>query len=189
MISRYPSSRFYESFFSPDHLVHDTDIGLDDPDDLAGDVVGVVGHWDAAVSVGGHPDGELHGLQQPPGVYAAEDEASLVQGLGPLGAGADAYCRDGPADGGVERALLGERAAVADRAEGVHLEAVVVVEAQGLLHPDPRVQPEPAGLEPAARARVAAVQHRHAVFLRHGVDGGEQAQEVLFRVDVLLPVG
>ena len=36
---------------------------------------------------------------------------------------------------------------------------------------------------------MAAVQHRHVVFLRHGVDGGEQAQEVALRVDVLLPVG
>lgn len=117
------------NFFSPHHLVYDADIGLYDPDDLAGDVIGVVGHWNAAVSVCGHPDGELHGLQQPFGINAAEDEAALVEGLGPLGAGPDADGGDGPADGGVERALLGERAAVADRAEGVHLEAVVVVEA------------------------------------------------------------
>ena len=123
------------NFFSPHHLVYDTDIGLYDSYDLAGDVVGVVGDGYAAVSVGGHPDGELDGLQQTLSVYAAEDEAALVEGLGSLG-------------GGVERALLGERAAVADRAEGVHLEAVVVVEAQGLLHPDPRIEPEPAGLEP-----------------------------------------
>ena len=57
-----------ESFFSPDHLVYDTDIGLYDSYDLAGDVVGVVGYGDAAVSVGGHPDGELDGLQQPFGI-------------------------------------------------------------------------------------------------------------------------
>lgn len=136
------------NFFSPHHLVYDTDIGLYDSYDLAGDVVGVVGDGYAAVSVGGHPDGELDGLQQTLSVYAAEDEAALVEGLGSLGAGPDADGGDGPADGGVERALLGERAAVADRAEGVHLEAVVVVEAQGLLHPDPRIEPEPAGLEP-----------------------------------------
>ena len=72
------------SIFSPDHLVYDTDIGLYDPYDLAGDVVGVVGHWNAAVSVGGHPDSELHGLQQPFGVNAAEDEAALVEGLSVL---------------------------------------------------------------------------------------------------------
>ena len=45
------------NILSPDHLVYDTDIGLYDPYDLAGDIVGVVGHGDAAVSVGGHPDG------------------------------------------------------------------------------------------------------------------------------------
>lgn len=71
----------------------------------------------------------------------------------------------------------------------MHLEAVVVVEAQGLLHPDPRIEPEPAGLEPMAGPGMAAVQHRHVVLLRHGVDGTEQAQEVALGVDVLLPVG
>ena len=178
-----------ESEFSPDHLVDDADIGLYDPDDLAGDVVGVIGYGDTAVAVGGHPHGELHGLKQSLRVNAAEDEASLVEGLGPLGAGPDADRRDGPSYGGVERALLGERAAVADSAEGVHLEAVVVMEAQGLLHPDPRVQPEPAGLKPVTRPGMAAVQHRHVVSLRHSVDGVEQAQEVTLGVDVLLPVG
>ena len=58
-------------FFSPDHLVYDTDIGLYDPYDLAGDIVGVVGDGYAAVSVCGHPDGELHGLQQSLSVDSA----------------------------------------------------------------------------------------------------------------------
>ena len=36
---------------------------------------------------------------------------------------------------------------------------------------------------------MAAVQHRHVVFLRHGVDGIEEGEEVALGVDVLLPVG
>ena len=140
------------------------------------------------VAVGGHPDCELDGLQEPPGVDAAEYEAPLVEGLGPLGARPDADSRDGPADGRVERALLGKRAAVAHHAERVHLQAVVVMEAQRLLHAHPRVQPEPRRLQPVAAPRVAAVQHRHVVLLRHGVDRPEQAQEVPLRVYVLLPV-
>ena len=140
------------------------------------------------VAVGGHPDCELDGLQEPPGVDAAEYEARLVEGLGPLGARPDADSRDGSADGRVERALLGKCAAVAHDAERVHLQAVVVVEAQRLLHAYPRVQPEPRRLQPVAAPRVAAVQHRHVVLLRHGVDRPEQAQEVLLCVYVLLPV-
>ena len=140
------------------------------------------------VAVGGHPYGELDGLQEPPGVDAAEYEAPLVECLGPLGARPDADRRDGPADGRVERALLGKSAAVAHDAERVHLQAVVVVEAKGLLHAHHRVQPEPRRLQPVAAPRVAAVQHRHIVLLRHGVDRPEHAQEVFLRVYVLLPV-
>ena len=140
------------------------------------------------VAVGCHPDGELDGLQESPGVDAAEYEAPLVEGLWPLGARPDADRRDGPADGRVERALLGKRAAVAHNAERVHLQAVVVVEAQRLLHAHPRVQPEPRRFQPVAAPRVAAVQHRYVVLLRHGVDRPEQAQKVPLRVYVLLPV-
>ena len=133
------------SVFSPDHLVDDTDIRLDDLYDLGGDIlVGVVGDGDAVVAVGGHPNRELDGLQEPPGVDAAEYEAPLVEGLGPLGARPDADSRDGPADGRVERALLREGAAVAHDREGVHLKAVVVMEAERLVADDPRVEPEPA---------------------------------------------
>lgn len=140
------------------------------------------------VAVGGHPDCEIDGLQEPSSVDAAEYEAPLVEGLGPLGTRPDADRRDGLADGCVEGALLGKRPAVTHDAERVHLQAVVVVEAQWLLHAHPRVQPEPSRLQPVAASRVAAVQHRHVVLLRHGVDRPEQAQEVFLRVYVLLPV-
>ena len=53
----------------------------------------------------------------------------------------------------------------------------------------PRVEGESARLEALAAARVAAVEYRHIVFLSHPVDGGEEAEEVLFGVDVLLAVG
>ena len=36
---------------------------------------------------------------------------------------------------------------------------------------------------------MAGVENGHIVLFRQRIDGGEQAQEVLFRVDVLLPVG
>lgn len=35
---------------------------------------------------------------------------------------------------------------------------------------------------------MAAVEDRHIVFFRHAVDSGEEGDEVLLRVDVLLPV-
>lgn len=113
----------------PHHLIDDSDVALDNLDDFVADVVGVVGHGDAVVAVAGHADGEVHALQEALLVNAAEDEAGLVEGFGTLCAGADAYGGDGFADGGVETALLGQGAAVAHHAEGVHLQTVVVVEA------------------------------------------------------------
>ena len=62
------------------------------------------------------------------------------------------------------------------------------MESQGLVADDPRVETEPARLEAVAAARVAAVEDRHVISLGHGIDGVEEGEEVLFGVDVLLPV-
>ena len=130
----------------------------------------------------------MDGLQQPLLGDAGEGEAGLVQGLGALGGGADAHRRERMPDRGEEAGLLGQGAGVRDHREGVHLQAVVVVEAHGLVHAHARVQLEARGLQALARARVAGVQDRHVVFLRERVDRGEQAREVRLGVDVLLAV-
>ena len=122
-------------------------------------------------------------------IDASQDETALVQGLWALGAGADAHRREGMAHTGEKAALLRQGAAVADHGESVHLQAVVVVEAQGLVLNHPPVQLETALLQPLFAAGMAAVQHGHIVLFRHLVNGREEACEVLFRVDVLLPVG
>ena len=54
---------------------------------------------------------------------------------------------------------------------------------------DARVELEAGGGQTLAGAGVAGVQDRHVVLLGHSVDGVEQAQEVLLRVDVFLAVG
>ena len=100
---------------------------MDNLDYFVADIVGVVGYGDAVIAVAGHADGEIHALQEALLVNAAEDEACLVERFGTLRAGADANGGDGFADRGVETALLGQGTAVAHHAEGVHLQAVVVV--------------------------------------------------------------
>ena len=122
-------------------------------------------------------------------IDACQDETALIQGFGALGGGADAHRRERVPHAGEETALLRQSAAVADHSEGVHLQAVVVVEAQGLMLDHPFVQLEAGLLQTLPTARMAAVQHRHIVLFRHLVDGSEQAHEVLLRVDILLPVG
>lgn len=131
----------------------------------------------------------MDGLQKTLLGDAGEREARLVQRLGALGGGTDAHRRERAADAREEAGLLGQGAGVRHHRKGVHLQAVVVVEAHGLVHAHARVQLEAGGLQALAGARVAGVQDRHVVFLRKRVDGGEQAREVRLGVDVLLAVG
>lgn len=131
----------------------------------------------------------MDGLQQALLGDAGEREAGLVQRLWALGGGSDAHGWERVADAGEEAGLLGQRARVRHHREGVHLQAVVVVEAHGLVHAHARVQLEAGGLQALAGARVAGVQDRHVVFLGQRVDRGEQAREVRLGVDVLLAVG
>lgn len=122
-------------------------------------------------------------------IDACQDETSLIQSFGPLRGGADTHRRERMPYAGEEAALLGQSAGIRDHGEGVHLQAVVVMEAQRLMLDHPLVQLETGLLQTLFAAGMAAVQHRHIVLLRHFVDGSEEAHEILLRVDVLLPVG
>ena len=185
-----PLSLYSLHLLPPHHLIDYPHIALDYLHDLGADVfVGVVGHGDAVVAICVHLHGCVNGLKEALLVDAADEEAAFVEGFGPFGAGADADCGEGVADGGKEAALFGQSAAVGDYCEGVHLEAVVVVEAEGFVLDDARVEFESACFEPLAAAGVAAVEDGHIVFLRHCVDGTEEAEEVALGVDVFFAVG
>ena len=191
----FPSSSAFDAvdlpLLPPHHLVHHAGVALDDLHDLGGHaLVGVVGHGglgQRALGVEGHR--RAHGLQQAALGDAGQGEARLVEGLGALGRGADAHRREGAADAREEARLLGQGAGVGHHGEGVHLQAVVVVEAHGLVHAHARVQLEARGLQALARAGVAAVQDRHVVPLGQRVDRREEGAEVRLGVDVLLAVG
>ena len=131
----------------------------------------------------------MDGLEQPLLGDAGQREAGLVQRLGALGGGADANGRERAPNACKEAGLLGQGAGVGNHGEGVHLQAVVVVESHGLVHAHAQVQLEAGGLQALAVARVAGVQDLHVVFLRECVDRREQAREVRLGVDVLLAVG
>ena len=152
-------------------------------------LVHVVGHGDAGQAVLDEAYGHLYALQQALGIDAAQDKAAFVQGFGALGAGADAHGGERVPDAGEEAALLGQGAGVGDHTVGVHLQAVVVVEAQGLVLDDSCIQLESALLKALAAAGVAAVEDGHVVALGHLVDGGEEALEVLLGVNILLAMG
>ena len=116
---------------SPNHLVDDAGVALNDLHDLRTDVFfDVVGHGDAVVAVGVHRDGGIDSLQKGLFVDAGDEEACLVKRFGAFRAGADADCRERVADACEEGAFFGERAAVAHDGECVHLQAVVIVESE-----------------------------------------------------------
>ena len=96
-------------------------------------------------------------LQETDGVDAAQNETALIQGFRALGAGADADRWEGMSDAGEERALLGQGTTVTHHGESVHLQAVVVVEAEGFMLDDTRVELEATGLETLATARMTAI--------------------------------
>lgn len=82
----------------------------------------------------------MDGLEQPPLGEACQREAGLVKRLGPLGGGADAHGRERAADAREEAGLLGQGAGVGDHGESVHLQAVVVAEAHGLVQAHTQVE-------------------------------------------------
>lgn len=87
-------------------------------------------------------NGGVNGLEQRLLVDTSNDEIALVDGFGTLGRGTDADGGEGMADAGEERGFLGKGSAIADDGKSVHLEAVVVVEAEGLVLNDTRVELE-----------------------------------------------
>ena len=162
------------SGFSPDHFIHYPCVALDDFHHLGAHVlIHIVGHGDAMVAIGVHHHCCIYRLQEAVGVDAGNEETTFVQGLGAFRASTDTHRREGVSHAGEEAALLRKGAAVAHHGEGVHLQAVVVVEAQRLVLNNTRVKFESTGLETFAAAGMTAVENGHVVFLCHGVDGIE----------------
>lgn len=81
---------FLESIlFEPDYFIDNACIGLDELDDLGGNVrVDVVGYWEAEVSAAVHLYCYVNGLKKRCFVYAGEDEIAFVEGFGSLSGGA-----------------------------------------------------------------------------------------------------
>lgn len=129
------ASRALLVFFSPDHFVDYSDVALDDLDNFGADIfVGVVGYGGAVIAVTDEFHCCVNALEQTFGVDAAQHETGLVKGLGAFGAGAYADGGERMAYAGEEAGLLGEGAAIRHHSERIHLQAVVVVETQGLLY-------------------------------------------------------
>ena len=87
----------------------------------------------------------------------------IVQCFRPLGAGADAHRREGVPHRSEKATLLGQRTAVGYYRKGVHLQAIVVMEAQRLMPDDALIQPEAALLQALVATQAAGIQNQHMV--------------------------
>ena len=120
--------------FAPDHFVDDADVGLDDFYYFGAYVfVYVVGDGDSVLAVAAEFYSSVNCLEERLFVDAGDDEVAFVDGLRALGGGTNADGREWVADTGEETAFFGECAAIAHHCKGVHLKAVVVVEAEWLV--------------------------------------------------------
>ena len=116
---------------------------MDDFHNLRGDVlVGVVRDRGAVILVADQFYSSVHALEETFLVNSGKDEAGFVEGFWALGAGADADSRERMTYASEETGLFREGAAVGDYREGVHLKAVIVVEAERFVWDYPAVQLE-----------------------------------------------
>ena len=173
----------------PHHLIHHPHIALDDADDFRGDVfVHIVGDGDAGQAVADQGDRHIHALQQSDSVDAAKHEAAFVKSLRALGRGADAHGRERMPDRRKETRFLRQRPRIRHNREGIHLQTIIIMEPQRLMLDHAAVQHKPGSLQALARTRMAAIQDRHVILLRHRIDRIKQRQEILLRINILLAV-
>ena len=148
-----------ELVFSPHHFIDYIHIPLNDANHLHGrSLIHIVGAGLAQNTLLLHLNRHIGGVEQFPGGNASQNEVAGFQCLGTLGGGADAHSGDGMTNGQIEAALLGQSAGVGDDCQRVHLQLVIVVEAQRLIDPDTRVKFEAALFQTVLAARTTGVQ-------------------------------
>ena len=153
---------FALAVLAPDHLIYDADVALDDLHHLGADVLlNVIRNGNAVLSVSIQFNGGIHGLKERLLINAGNNEVGLVDCLRALGAGTNADCRERMTHACEERRLFGKGARVRHNCKGIHLKAVVVMEAKGLMLDHTRVELEAGGGQTISGSRVAAVKDGH----------------------------
>lgn len=144
----YPSTI---SELPPYHLVDYANIALDDLDHLGAHIlVYIVGNWNPVLAVTAELHGCVYCLQQALLVNAGNDEVTFVNGLRTLRTCADADGREGMADTREETRFFRKRSRITYHCKGIHLKAVVVMEAERFVPDNAAVEFEAAFLQAVA---------------------------------------
>ena len=175
--------------FSSNQFINYTRITLDDFDELIRHIlIHIVRHWNTQVIILVHLHSHVNRLQQMFTINTCKDKVALIQCFGSLGRGTDAYRREGMSYSSKKAAFLLQCTEAGHHAKGVHLQTIVVMEAQRLMLNHTLVKNEATLLQTLATTGMARVQDGQIVLFCHLVDSGEQRSEILLCVDVFLPV-
>lgn len=120
--------------FSPDHLIHHTSVALDNLHNLSRYVlIYIIRHRQSVIAIKVHLHRCIYSLQQAFFVNACEHKAAFVQRFRALRRSTDAHCRERMPHTGEEAAFLRQCTGIRYYSKGVHLQAVVIMEAQRLM--------------------------------------------------------
>ena len=122
-------------------------------------------------------------------VNTGKDEIPLIQCFRALSTGTNTHRRERVPYAGEEATLLRQRSTIGYHTEGIHLQAVVVMEAQRLMLDHTLVQLETTLFQTLSAAGMAGVQNRHIVLFCHFIDCSEQRIKVFLGVNILLTMG
>ena len=148
-----------ELVFSPHHFIDYIHISLNDANHLHGhSLIHIVGAGLTQDPLLLHLDCHIGGVKQLPRGDASQNKVPGFQCLGALGGGADTHSSDRMTNRQIEAAFLWQGTGVGNDCKSVHLQLVVVVEAQRLIDPDTRVKFKAALFQTVLAARMTGVQ-------------------------------
>ena len=131
------------SILPPHHLIHHTNIALNNLHHLIRHIlVNIIRNRQSSSRRlrSHHLHSRIDRLQQANRINTGQDETALVQSFWSLCRSADAHRRNRMTDRREERALLRQSSAIRNHCESIHLQAVVIVEAQRLVADHARIQ-------------------------------------------------
>ena len=152
--------------FSPHHLINYVYIALNDANYLHGyGLVHIIRAGLAQNALLLHLDCHIGSVEKLTSSNASQNKVTSLQRLRAFRTGADAHSGDGMTNGQIEATFLGQSAGVRDNCQSVHLQLIVIVEAQRLIDPDTRVEFEATLFQTVRAAGMAGVENGHIILI------------------------
>lgn len=132
---------------------------------------------------------DIDRLEEGVSIDSRQDEASLVKGFRALGRSTDADSGEWMTYTVEEAALFRECTGVGNHSEGIHLQAVIIMEPQWLMLNHQWIQRKVCRFEALLASGMAGVENRHLVLFCQPVDGIEKREEILLCIYIFFSMG